>query len=111
MKKSQRRAGARSQGVTSVNSRNAEAQALRAAQAMVTPVRNDVSEHSPHVPSFLQAAASAQSQSASKTRDELIAEGAYLQALSRGFAPGHELEDWLTAEKTVDARLVGKYRE
>jgi hypothetical protein len=27
-----------------------------------------------------------------------IAELAYLKAESRGFAPGHELEDWLEAE-------------
>jgi hypothetical protein len=26
----------------------------------------------------------------------------------RGFAPGHELDDWLTAESDVDARLIGE---
>jgi hypothetical protein len=31
-------------------------------------------------------------------RDTKIAELAYLKAESRGFAPGHELEDWLEAE-------------
>lgn len=31
-------------------------------------------------------------------RDTKIAELAYFKAESRGFAPGHELEDWLEAE-------------
>ena len=35
----------------------------------------------------------------------MIAEGAYLRAERRGFAPGHETEDWLAAETEVDALL------
>ena len=31
-------------------------------------------------------------------RDAKIAELAYFKAENRGFAPGHELEDWLEAE-------------
>ena len=31
-------------------------------------------------------------------REARIAEIAYLKAESRGFEPGHELEDWLEAE-------------
>ena len=31
-------------------------------------------------------------------RDAKVAELAYYKAESRGFEPGHELEDWLTAE-------------
>jgi len=27
---------------------------------------------------------------------------AYYKALARGFAPGHELDDWLAAEKETD---------
>ena len=34
-----------------------------------------------------------------------IRETAYLKAQSRGFAPGHELDDWLEAEAEVDAAL------
>lgn len=41
-----------------------------------------------------------------KTRAEAVAEAAYLRAERRGFAPGHELEDWLAAEKEVDASLL-----
>lgn len=39
------------------------------------------------------------------TRRAMIAEAAYLRAERRGFAAGHEEEDWLAAEKEVDALL------
>jgi hypothetical protein len=32
-----------------------------------------------------------------------IAEAAYKRAQHRNFAPGHDLEDWLEAEKEIDA--------
>ncbi len=35
----------------------------------------------------------------------MIAERAYLRAERRGFAPGLEEEDWLAAEKEIDALL------
>ena len=43
-------------------------------------------------------------------RRALIAKAAYLKAERRGFAPGHELEDWLAAENEVDQRLAGEGR-
>jgi hypothetical protein len=39
-------------------------------------------------------------------RSALIAEAAYYRAEKRGFAPGHETEDWLAAEAEVDASLM-----
>jgi len=41
------------------------------------------------------------------TADRLrrIAEAAYRRAQSRNFAPGHDLEDWLEAEKEIDAGI------
>jgi hypothetical protein len=39
-------------------------------------------------------------------RTALIAQAAYFRAERRGFAPGHETEDWLAAEAEVDARLL-----
>jgi hypothetical protein len=39
-----------------------------------------------------------------------IAKAAYLIAERRGFAPGHELEDWLAAEDEVEQRLAGEGR-
>ena len=38
-------------------------------------------------------------------RRAMIAEAAYLRAERRGFAPGHETEDWFAAEVEVDALL------
>jgi hypothetical protein len=39
-------------------------------------------------------------------RAALIAEAAFFRAEKRGFAPGHEVEDWLAAESEVDAKLM-----
>ena len=38
-------------------------------------------------------------------RKQLIAAEAYFLAERRGFAAGHELDDWVAAEAAVDARL------
>jgi len=44
------------------------------------------------------------------TADRLrrIAEAAYRRAQGRNFAPGHDLEDWLEAEKEIDAGAQGR---
>jgi hypothetical protein len=39
-----------------------------------------------------------------------IARTAYAIAQRRGFEPGHELEDWLEAEKQVQFEIVGEGR-
>jgi hypothetical protein len=39
-----------------------------------------------------------------------VAERAYFKALSRGFTPGHELEDWVAAEREVAALLAATER-
>jgi hypothetical protein len=36
----------------------------------------------------------------------MIAENAYYRAERRGFLPGHEMEDWLAAEREVDSLLA-----
>jgi Protein of unknown function (DUF2934) len=41
-------------------------------------------------------------------RNDLVREAAYLRAQSRGFEPGHELEDWLAAEHEIDARIFAQ---
>jgi hypothetical protein len=38
-----------------------------------------------------------------RERQSMIAEAAYYHAEKRGFAPGWEIEDWLAAEKEIDA--------
>jgi hypothetical protein len=40
-----------------------------------------------------------------ETRRAMIAESAYLRSERRGFAAGFEEEDWLAAEKEIDALL------
>lgn len=41
-------------------------------------------------------------------RMQRIAATAYFRAEQRGFAPGHEMEDWLAAEAEVDGAAAGK---
>jgi hypothetical protein len=43
-------------------------------------------------------------------RHASIAKAAYFRSEMRGFAPGHEVEDWLAAEEEVDQRLLGEGR-
>jgi Protein of unknown function (DUF2934) len=43
------------------------------------------------------------SASLSPERAERIAKRAYELAAQRGFAPGHELDDWLQAEREIEA--------
>jgi hypothetical protein len=38
-------------------------------------------------------------------RRRMIREAAYFKAEKRGFAPGHELDDWLEAEEEIDNKL------
>lgn len=38
-------------------------------------------------------------------RCRMIAEAAYLRALERNFAPGGEIDDWLQAEREIDAKF------
>jgi len=45
-----------------------------------------------------------------KFREALIAEAAYFRAQYRGFEPGHEVEDWLSAETEIDKKLKGARR-
>ena len=39
-------------------------------------------------------------------RRQMVAAEAYLIAERRGFGPGHELDDWVSAEQVVDSRLT-----
>lgn len=41
-------------------------------------------------------------------RYRMIEAGAYFRAEKRGFAPGHEIRDWLAAEREVDDKLSGE---
>jgi hypothetical protein len=39
-------------------------------------------------------------------RIAMIAENAYYRAQGRGFLPGYEFEDWLAAEREIDALMA-----
>lgn len=41
-----------------------------------------------------------------EVREAMIREAAYYLAERRGFAPGHELDDWLAAEAAIDRDLA-----
>ncbi len=41
-----------------------------------------------------------------EARDAMIAEAAYFRSAHRGFEPGHEVDDWLSAESEIDAALA-----
>jgi hypothetical protein len=42
-------------------------------------------------------------------RQQWIATAAYFRAQRRGFAAGHEAEDWLAAEREVDLRIEYRF--
>ncbi len=41
-----------------------------------------------------------------ESRRVMICEAAYYIAEHRGFQPGHDMDDWLTAEQQIDASLT-----
>ncbi|KQP37129.1 hypothetical protein ASF44_15615 [Pseudorhodoferax sp. Leaf274] len=44
--------------------------------------------------------------SSDPSREQRIREAAYAAAERRGFAPGHEVEDWLDAEREVGQQVT-----
>jgi len=72
------------------------------APAKATPVRRSSTPRPPKP----RTAPAARPVVTPDVRRRMIAEAAYLRAEKRGFAPGHEEEDWLAAEIEVD-RLLG----
>ena len=43
---------------------------------------------------------------AAENHRRMVAEAAYYRAKERGFVPGHELEDWLAAERELAHLLL-----
>jgi len=52
---------------------------------------------------FVPQSPTVDSSSPEHTLAQAISEAAYYRAEGRGFAPGHELEDWVEAEQQVTA--------
>ena len=68
-----------------------------------TPPLTDIPEHLRERDGANAPIAGAWNFDPSSSREALIATAAYYRAQKRGFAPGHETEDWLAAEHEVDA--------
>jgi hypothetical protein len=68
----------------------------------------------PDTPSLRPADGNASGNTSAKlSREEvykLIQESAYFKAKARGFAPGHEVQDWIEAEAEIRHRLEGRAR-
>ena len=79
---------------------------------MTTPIQSQDLEHSPNTRTSIDAASeeSVADVEAARRRYERIAEAAYRRAERRGFAPGRELDDWLSAEREYDAAETGSTR-
>jgi hypothetical protein len=61
------------------------------------PTRVEAAEDVPHAERALEGVL------AHAGREQMIAEAAYYRAERRGFAPGAEIEDWLAAEREIEA--------
>jgi Protein of unknown function (DUF2934) len=69
----------------------------------------------PEMPPLRPTDAKAGGNSAAKLSPEevyrLIQESAYFKAKERGFAPGHEVQDWIEAEAEVRRKLEGRAQQ
>lgn len=72
---------------------------MRATPNQVEPKAKPVRKRAGTVPSGVAAVTADE-------RRKMIADAAYYRARERGFAPGHEQDDWLLAEREVDALLT-----
>ena len=72
-------------------------------------VSAEVEDHAAGKPSITRTTLSQQPVD-SGARHVLIEQLAYQYAESRGFTPGHELDDWLAAEAAIDAKLIKESR-
>jgi hypothetical protein len=77
-----------------------------AAKAAPAPIAKPVAPPAAAQRTPAPAASAPKAKVDAKERQRLIAEAAYYRAQKRGFAPGHEVQDWVAAEKDVDARLA-----
>ena len=58
-------------------------------------------------PTATAAVVAATSETTPEDVGSMIATAAYYLAAARNFSPGHELDDWLEAERAVHAKLYG----
>ena len=81
---------------------DAETAENRAADGVVGEAPSEASSHGVQITgSTLQ---HRELPSLSESREARIAEAAYWRAERRGFEPGHDIDDWLHAEREIDSR-------
>jgi len=76
-------------------------------KVIVKPAADEVPAKKPRAP---RKTLTTKTEAATPSSEELggmIATAAYYLAAARNFTPGHELDDWLEAERSVRARLYG----
>lgn len=49
--------------------------------------------------------------SSPEARQRMIREAAYYHYMSRGFEPGHEVEDWLEAEAEIEQAILARQQD
>ena len=90
----------KSSAVGARGSARTPAQARASRRPSMLPVQSEVGPTPAHQPDGATLIAG-------EERRALVAQAAYFRAEHRGFAPGHELEDWVAAEREVSEFLHG----
>jgi hypothetical protein len=87
------------------NSRGSSKQRFLAAQGnQISPPEPAIPQHDNQHDSYHDR----QHDSERSEREQRIAHIAYLRAAERGFEPGHELDDWLAAEREIEGHGTGR---
>jgi len=89
----------------------ASAKQTRPKRAVATPQQPTELSDGASAESVVTGAALTERSFDAADRDRMVAEAAYYRAEQRGFAPGHELEDWIASEADIDAYLYRLYGE
>ena len=79
---------------------------MRNLKTGMTNIPNTAGIESGNVPENLAAAKPILAGVSDEERHQLIAQAAYYHAEQRSFEPGHELEDWLTAEAEIEMKVL-----
>ncbi|HYE06746.1 MAG TPA: DUF2934 domain-containing protein [Planctomycetota bacterium] len=80
--------------------------AAKPAPAPMKPAPAAAAKAAPAAPAPTAVKPAATAKPTAAERQRRIAEAAYFLAQRRGFAPGGAVQDWLTAERNVDAAIL-----
>jgi hypothetical protein len=76
-------------------------------KVIVKPAVDEAPAKKPRAPGKTLTTKTAAAEPSSEEVGGMIATEAYYLAAARNFTPGHELDDWLEAERKVRAKLYG----